>query len=65
MIGSSRVKTELQEKLNQESARVEMIMKSEFYLSNSYKPYDGQVNKQYFELLKLMAKRKKTAAWRD
>ncbi|HEV7333151.1 MAG TPA: hypothetical protein VGN63_19100 [Flavisolibacter sp.] len=46
--------TELREKLNQESARMEMIMKSNFMAYNS-RPCDEQVSKQYFDLLKLMA----------
>jgi hypothetical protein len=47
---------ELRDKLNQESSRMEMIMKSNFLAYNS-KPCDEQISKQYFDLLKLVAEK--------
>lgn len=47
---------ELREKLNQESIRMEMIMKSNF-LAYNMKPCDSAVNRDYFALLKMMAEK--------
>jgi len=47
---------ELREKLNQESARMEMIMKSNFFAYNS-NPCDSSVTRSYFALLNSIAEK--------
>lgn len=47
---------ELKEKLNQESIRMEMIMKSNFLAFNN-SPCDTVVSKKYYELLNIMAQK--------
>lgn len=47
---------ELRDKLNNESSRMEMLMKSNFFAYNS-KPCDTSISRQYFQFLALMAEK--------
>ena len=47
---------ELEEKLNQESARLEMIMKSNFFAYNS-NPCDSLISRNYYSLLNTIAEK--------
>lgn len=46
----------LRENLSQESARMEILMKSNFYAYNT-RPCDSEVSRHYFEFLELMAQK--------
>lgn len=47
---------QLRDNLSQESIRMEILMKSNFYAYNA-RPCDNEVSKNYFEVIKLMAEK--------